>query len=400
MREGAGVTPTAKPLVRAATVKRMRKAAAGIAAEAVTRMDATLPWFTGMSSNQRSWVGLVAQAGVASFVEWLAHPAAGHDITGGVFATAPRELARAVTLQQTVELVRIAVETVEDHVATVAVQGDQEPLREAVLRYSRDLAFQAALVYARAAEERGAWDARLEALVVDTVIGGDPDAELLSRAGALGWSDHTAVAVVAGSAGDGEAQGAIDEIRRVARRDGFDVLASVGGRRLVCVIGVEGDPMPAARLLAGQFAAGPVVLGPAVPDLATAPISARAALAGLAVAAAWPAAPRPVAADALLPERALGGDEDARDALVNLYRTLQASDATLTQTMSAFVECGGSLEATARALFVHPNTVRYRLRRVADVTGFVASDPRDRFALALALAFGRLDADAADESSL
>ena len=394
------MTPPAAPLVKAATVKRMRKAAPGIATEVVTRMEQTLPWFSGMSSNQRSWVGLVAQAGVASFVEWLAHPAAGHDITGGVFATAPRELARAVTLQQTVELVRIAVETVEDHVATLAVAGDEERLHEAVLRYSRDLAFQAALVYARAAEERGAWDARLEALVVDTVVGGDPDAELLSRAGALGWSAHTAVAVLAGTAGDGETQRAIDEIRRVARRDGFDVLASVGGRRLICVMGVEGDPMPAARLLAGQFAPGPVVLGPAVPDLATAPISARAAMAGLAVAAAWPAAPRPVAADDLLPERALGGDGDAREALVNLYRGVEATDPTLTQTLSAFVECGGSLEATARALFVHPNTVRYRLRRVSDLTGLVASDPRDRWALSLALSFGRLHAAAPDDRSL
>src|SRR3954464_3035419 len=277
------MTPTATPLVKAATVKRARKAAPAIAAEVVVRMEQTLPWFAVMSPNQRSWVGLVAQAGVASFVEWLAHPAAGHDITGGVFATAPRELSRAVTLQQTVELVRIAVEAVEDHVASLAVTGDEERLHEAVLRYSRDLAFQAALVYARAAEERGAWVARLEALDVDTVVGGDPDARPLSRAGALGWSGHTAVAVLAGTAGDGETQRAVDEIRRVARRDGFAVLASIGGRRLVCVIGVEGDPMPAATLLAGLFAPGPVVLGPAGADLATAPVSARAAAAARGV---------------------------------------------------------------------------------------------------------------------
>src|SRR4051812_21208892 len=291
------MTPTATPLVKAATVKRARKAAPAIAAEVVVRMEQPLPWFAVMSPTQRWWVGLVAEAGVASFVEWLAHPAAGHDITGGVFATAPRELARAVTLQQTVELVRIAVETVEDHVATLAVSGDEERLHEAVLRYSRDLAFQAALVYAQAAEERGAWDARLEALVVDTVVVGEPDAELLSRAAALGWNGHTAVAVVAGTADDAEAQQSIEEIRRLARRDGFDVLASIHGRRLVCVVGVEGDPMPAAQLLSGFYAPGPVVVGPAVDDLSGAPKSARAALAGLAVAAAWPGAPRPVAAE-------------------------------------------------------------------------------------------------------
>jgi DNA-binding PucR family transcriptional regulator len=376
--------------VRAATVKRLQRAAGDIAAEAVTRMETTLPWFAAMSPNQRSWIGLVAQAGVASFVEWLAHPHAAHDVTGGVFATAPREMARAVSLQQTVELVRIAVETVEDHAPVLAVAGDEDKLREAVLRYSRELAFQAALVYARAAEERGAWDARLEALVVDAVVVGEPDPELLSRAAALGWTGHTAVAVLAGTAGDTETQHSIEEIRRLARRDGFDVLASIDGHRLVCVLGVEGDPMPVAQLLAGFYAPGPVVVGPAVDDLAGAPVSARAALAGLNVAAAWPAAPRPVPADALLPERAIAGDEEARTALADVYSLLAVTDLTLVDTLAAFLEAGASLEATARALFVHPNTVRYRLRRVHDVSGFSPVDARERWALRIGLALGRL----------
>jgi hypothetical protein len=387
------VTPAPRPQVRAATVKRMQRAAADIAAESIARMEATLPWFAAMSPNQRSWIGLVAQAGVASFAEWLAHPQAGHDITGGVFATAPRELARAVTLQQTVELVRIACDTVEDHAHDLSASGDEDQLHQAVLRYSRDLAFQAALVYARAAEERGAWDARLEALVVDTVVVGEPDEELLSRAAALGWTGHAAVAVLAGTAPEGEAQRSIDEIRRAARRDGFDVLASIGGRRLVCVLGVEGDPLAAAGLLSGQFAPGPVVLGPAVTDLASAPTSARAALAGLAVAAAWPAAPRPVTATALLPERALAGDPEAQAALVDVYSSLEAADATLTDTLSAFLEVGGSLEGAARTLFVHPNTVRYRLKRVSEMTGLLPTHPRDRWTLSVALTLGRLDHD-------
>jgi DNA-binding PucR family transcriptional regulator len=40
---------------------------------------------------------------------------------------------------------------------------------------------------------------------------------------------------------------------------------------------------------------------------------------------------------------------------------------------------------------VHPNTVRYRLRRIADVTGFSPLEPRDAFALRMALTIGRLD---------
>jgi hypothetical protein len=387
--------------VNAATVKRLQRAAAPIASEAVARMETTLPWFAAMSPNQRSWIGLVAQAGVASFVEWLAHPHAGHDVTGGVFATAPREMARAVTLQQTVELVRVAVETVEDHAPELAVKGDEERLREAVLRYSRELAFQAALVYARAAEERGAWDARLEALVVDAVVVGEADRDLLSRASALGWTEHTAVVVLAGGAGGTDQEHSIDEIRRLARRDGFDVLASVDGRRLVCVVGVDGDPMPVAKLLSGFFAPGPVVVGPPVDNLAGAPVSARAALAGLAVAEAWPTAPRPVPAASLLPERAIAGDEEAREMLADIHRLLAATDAALVDTLTAYVDCGGALEATARALFVHPNTVRYRLRRVADVTGLAPTDPRDRWALTIGLTLGRLTgAPAADDQSL
>jgi DNA-binding PucR family transcriptional regulator len=41
-------------------------------------------------------------------------------------------------------------------------------------------------------------------------------------------------------------------------------------------------------------------------------------------------------------------------------------------------------------LFVHPNTVRYRLRRVTDVTGLVPTDARSAFVLQTALALGRL----------
>jgi len=43
---------------------------------------------------------------------------------------------------------------------------------------------------------------------------------------------------------------------------------------------------------------------------------------------------------------------------------------------------------------VHANTVRYRLRRVAQLTGFAPTDPRGAFALRVALTLGRLDAAA------
>ena len=57
-----------------------------------------------------------------------------------------------------------------------------------MLRYTREIAFAAAQVYARTAEARGAWDARLEALVVDSLVRGEVDESLQSWASALNWS--------------------------------------------------------------------------------------------------------------------------------------------------------------------------------------------------------------------
>ena len=45
------------------------------------------------------------------------------------------------------------------------------------------------------------------------------------------------------------------------------------------------------------------------------------------------------------------------------------------------MEGAGSIDGAARLLYVHANTVRYRLRRVAELTGLSASDPRDGFLL-------------------
>jgi DNA-binding PucR family transcriptional regulator len=137
------------------------------------------------------------------------------------------------------------------------------------------------------------------------------------------------------------------------------------------------------------------VVGSLVADLRQAVRSAREAYSGLRAVVAWPDAPRPVSADDLLPERALTGDTEARDQLVrNTFEALAQQDPVLLSTLAVYLERAGSIEGAARELFVHPNTVRYRLRRVTDVTGLVPAGPRDAWALRLALSFGRLGAAA------
>jgi DNA-binding PucR family transcriptional regulator len=100
-----------------------------------------------------------------------------------------------------------------------------------------------------------------------------------------------------------------------------------------------------------------------------------------------------VPASDLLPERALAGDAEAAEALIaTVHRTL-LDDAALYDTACAYLERTPSLEATARALFIHPNTVRYRLRRIAEVTGFTPTEARGAFTLRVGLVLGRLAAD-------
>jgi DNA-binding PucR family transcriptional regulator len=377
---------------RAAVVRRLERASGDLSTAAIARMDATLPWFREMPAESRSWVGLVAQAGVAAFLDWFRDPSNATSITADVFGTAPRELVRTVTFQQTVDLIRVTIEVVEEHVDDLAPEGDEALLRENVLRYSREIAFAAAQVYAQAAEARGAWDARLEALVVDALLRGEVDEDVRSRAAALGWTATGGIAVVVGRSPIGsDPESVVEGVQRAARHAHLAVLAGVQGERLVAVLGDVDDPMKAARSVLGQFGRGPVVVGPLVADLLQATRSADEAIAGLRASVAWPGAPRPVSSDELLPERALAGDDIARARLVDdVYRALADDSPALLDTAAAFLEQTPSLEATARALFVHPNTVRYRLRRVADVTGCAPTDPRGAATLRAALTLGRL----------
>jgi len=391
------------PRVNAETVRRIERATGALGTAAISAMDKRLPWFRSMSAENRSWLGLVAQAAIAAFLDWLRHPERNRPAVTQVFGTAPRELARAVSLQHAVEMMRVIIDAVEAQVDELAAPGNEAALREAVLTYAREIAFSAALVYARTAEARGAWDARLEALVVDSLVHGETDDSLRSWASALNWSSSP-VTVVVGTIGDeddeerkGQAPAGveplIEDLRAQARRARLDLLAGVHGNRLILVVGGSDDPIAAAERFAGRFGPGPVIAGPLVRDLRTASVSARAALAALRAAPAWPDAPRPAGADDLLPERALDGDPDAGAALISdVYEPLLSGGHALLDTLTTYLEQGSSLEATARLLFVHPNTVRYRLRRVAELTDYTPSAGRDGFTLWVAVALGRLAA--------
>ncbi|MFM1983972.1 MAG: hypothetical protein RL723_407 [Actinomycetota bacterium] len=376
-----------------ATLDWLKSISGELATTTLKRLDDLLPWYREMPASRRSSVGLVAQAGITSFVSWYKDPKSQPWVAADVFGVAPRELLRSISLQETLQLIRVVVQVVEDRVV-----HEDNSLREAVLLYSREIAFSAADVYARAAEARGLWDARLEALVVDSILSGENEEELASRIAALGWRAGGAVSALIGVASEPVDQ---DSLRRIARKNSADVLIGIHGNRLIVVIGrieSEGSDnetpsfMKIAGALDGYFGAGPMVLGPEVATVAEANRSAKAALAGFAVVKAWPKAPRPIFAEDLLAERSLAGDMLAKQTLVErIYRPLSANSPELLETLSTYLESGRSLEATARELFVHPNTVRYRLKRISEIIGWDATGSREAFVLQVAMVLGSMN---------
>jgi DNA-binding PucR family transcriptional regulator len=64
---------------------------------------------------------------------------------------------------------------------------------------------------------------------------------------------------------------------------------------------------------------------------------------------------------------------------------LREGDPTLADTLRAYLDCFGDVAAAADWLHVHPNTVRYRVRRIEKELGTSLGDPDDRLVLSLGL---------------
>jgi DNA-binding PucR family transcriptional regulator len=99
--------------------------------------------------------------------------------------------------------------------------------------------------------------------------------------------------------------------------------------------------------------------------------------------------------DGFLLELLLGRSPDLADRVaarvlgpLDAYAERRSSD--LLETLEAFLACELDRRRTAQQLHVHPNTLDYRLRRIAELTGLEPGRPRDLVLLELALARRRL----------
>jgi hypothetical protein len=221
-----------------------------------------------------------------------------------------------------------------------------------------------------------------------------PIEEVHDLARLAGWARPAAVAalVIGGPAnGDATAAGGEPlESDRLASRLGGDAIAAVDGATAVAWLPDPEAPGRRAQL-AAALEGTPATLGPAValPRAAHSLARARAAH-GLLLEGRLREAPI-VAADDHLCELILhGGDTTlaadlAARVLAPLEELRPKAAVRLRETLRAWLDHPGQVQAVAERLHVHPQTVRYRVAQLRELFGDSLDDPDARFELALAL---------------
>src|SRR4051812_35610893 len=138
---------------RAQVARQMQRAVGDLTKTSLGRMESEMPWFAELSAEHRAWIGMVLQAGYNSFITWYREPdQPAPPLTVEVFGNAPRSFAGVINLQQTVALVRLAMEVAESELSGAVDPEHEAEVREAILLYGRELAFATADIYAHAAE--------------------------------------------------------------------------------------------------------------------------------------------------------------------------------------------------------------------------------------------------------
>jgi len=198
-----------------------------------------------------------------------------------------------------------------------------------------------------------------------------------------------------------------DRVMEAAGRLGVDM----GGRRSVLVVGEvsetilerfrEAGALAAPRagttvaVLTGRVPRGPETAGLGRPALGVAGIRASYGEALRALDVAQRLNLRGVVPYAdVLPEALIGQDRSTLRELVDStlepLRTTRSGGPQYVETAATWLQEGLSVAATARALDVHERTIRYRLARIAKLTGLDLQHADDRFRLELAVRGERL----------
>jgi hypothetical protein len=272
-------------------------------------------------------------------------------------------------------------------------------LGEAIFAYIDELSAESAEGYAEEQTAAAGESERRRRRLVRLLAQEPPPSQEAIRTAAVaaGWMlPRGGVAVIVAATADHDEPGEalLDSIAaRLARRIGEGAIGAEAFRSALVVVPDPDAPGRRRRLEAAAAGEDALALGPTVP-WAEAATSARRARAvhSLAVAGRLHAGGDGslVVAEEHLAQLLLSAAPDvaadlAATRLAPLEELGEGPRARLEETLAAWLDRPGQVQAVAAALGVHPQTVRYRVRQLRDLFGERLEDPEARFELSLAL---------------
>jgi hypothetical protein len=321
------------------------------------------------------------------FVELIRSPSGARGPGREVYVALGRgELRQGRTLDSLQSAYRVGARVAWRRVADAAQRSGADAevlslLAESIFAFIEELSADSVEGYAEARSHQEGERRRRQRELVLVLLRDPPpeDADLRAAAAAVGWRVPRAAAAIAC---------AEEELERIARRLPADALvAALDGEGCAIVPDPEGPGR--ATEIGGALAGRTAALGPAVApaELSGSWALARAALRGAeaGVITEAPLRADDVLTDLLLFEGRVFVDRIAVRRLAAFDELTPKARGRMAETALAYVREGGNAAAMARALDLHPQTVRYRLARLRELLGEQLDDPDARLELELAL---------------
>ena len=402
----------------------LRSGLPGVADEIIAAIAAEVPDYErAMSGTFGQTVRLGVEIALGRFMDMVADPATGRKRARDTYINLGRgEFHAGRSLDALLSAYRVGARVAWRRFVDAGTAGGLPPeaiysLGEAIFAYIDEISAESADGYAEEQSAAAGESERRRRRLV-RLLAQDPPAgqeALRTAAKSAAWPLPRRVAALvaaeadtsAGATGGGPAPGArgepvpgeetVDSIgARLARRLGGNAVGGAAGG-LACVFVPDPDAPGRRRQIAAAVGAvtgdedapehaalGPTVAWPA------AAASLRRAAGAFRLGAQGRVADRLIVADQHLATLLLGADPGlaqdlAASRLAPLADLADGPRARLTETLRAWLDRPGQVQAVAAELGVHPQTVRYRLRQLRELFGTRLEDPDARFELALAL---------------
>lgn len=392
------------PTVPTELIENIRAVSSELAPLVLKELNDKLPFFAELDAKKKAKIGLIVQSTIRHFLNWIENPDDCEISIAESFDTPSLNIVDGLSLQQMVAILNTSQAFFERACGAINKYEEAVPaLMMGVLRYSREIGFKVAATFAAAAERRGAWDVRMESALVDAIVRGAKAEEISSFSSALVWdATKPVVAIVGKPARREDSSDPVPLIHSLARDMNCRALAAVQGEYVVVITDAHEDElMQPSCPLYDAFTDDQIMVGTTSKTLASATRSAHEAFAALRMAREMPLIPHIASANMFLPERAISGDPLAIERLFE--QTIKPLEENATEairhTLRLYLSIDGGVEECARQLYVHPNTVRYRLKRVAEITGMDPLDSRERFALRIANVLGMMEGRTEQDSN-